>query len=143
MDKVALGRRGEIFVMQKMLGLGWRFPDNLIEEMNGSDWIFEKNNLKVKVQVKTSLKKYPNFSYTNKNFDYLIFTNLIDCWILPKEVLRTSTRLTKTYKKLLNAFDLIGLQKQQLLTALMDYKITPSELDETTSFFQIKPLTHI
>ena len=40
-DKVALSRQGEIFVMQRMMENGWKFPKDYHENLEGLDWVFE------------------------------------------------------------------------------------------------------
>lgn len=101
MDKVGLGRRGEIFVMQKMIEREWNFPKNYYDNLEGLDWVFEKDGRVIRVQVKTCLNNYITFSVKGKpNFDYLIITNLKKCWIIPKLVYGLTNHLTKTFKRL-------------------------------------------
>ena len=139
MDKTALGRQGEIFVMQKLLKLGWEFPEDYHNCMDGLDWIFVKQNRKIKIQVKCSEKSYPCFNFSLTTFDYLIFTNLRDCYIIPKELISPGkVRLTKTFKKLKNRFDLVDLNGKELLGALIDLRISPSEFYQTEHIFTKK-----
>lgn len=51
-DKVALGRQGEIFVMQKVMEKGWNFPKDYYKNLHGLDWVFEKNGRTIRIQVK-------------------------------------------------------------------------------------------
>ncbi len=131
-DKVALGRQGEIFVMQKMMERGWKFPENYHENMEGLDWVFEKGGKIIKIQVKTSLKKFPTISIgAKKNFDFLMFTNLKDCLVIPKQLLsNNSNKITKTFRKLKNKFHLQELLGVDLLSAINDCGIRFSEINQ-------------
>ena len=95
-DKIALGRQGEIFVMQKLMDKGWKFPSNYHEKLDGLDWVFEKEDRIIKIQVKTSLKNKSFSCQGIKSFDYLIFTDLIDIFVIPIEMLKVSDKLNKT-----------------------------------------------
>ena len=112
-DKVALGRQGEIFVMQKLMENGWNFPKNYNSVMDGLDWIFEKDSRIIKIQVKTS-KTLKSFSHKGKkSFDYLIFTNLVDIYPIPIEMLKVSDKIAKTHEKLKNKLILLEKSKNK------------------------------
>jgi hypothetical protein len=134
-DKVELGRRGEIFVMRKLIDNGWAFPLNMDETMNGQDWVFEKNGRRIRIQVKTS-KMFLFGLNGNKNFDYLIFTDLKDIYPIPVEMLKVSSRMTKTYKKLKNKFILLEKSKLDLLAETNDCGVYFWELDSILPFFE-------
>lgn len=126
-DKVALGRQGECFVMRKLLDRGWKFPDNPME-MHNKDWCFEKNGRQISVQVKTSTQM--KFSLTEKpDFDYMIFTDLKDIYIIPREMLRFSNRMTKQFKRLKDSYELLELSGKDLLDAINDRRIMFCEFD--------------
>lgn len=140
-DNVALGRQGEIFVMRKLFDEGWSFPKEHTQTLDGLDWVFEKNGRKIKIQVKTSIKR-KNFSVSQPyTFDYLIFNNLIDLWVIPVEMLKVS--ISEVYNKLKNKMILLEKSKTDLLLEINDCGVRFCELDTTTPFFkqnQIKSL---
>lgn len=123
MDKVALGRQGEIFVMQKLLERGWIFPKDYHESMHGLDWVFEKNNRVIRVQVKTSLKGCITFNITNKDVDYLIITNLKECFIIPKILIGNGNKLTKTFKRCSEKYNLLDFDGRKLVNEVNDCRI--------------------
>jgi len=134
-DKTALGRQGEIFVMEKMMKKGWKFPENYYENMEGLDWIFEKNRKIIKVQVKTSLNKIQTFTISRNTFDYLIFTNLVDVWIIPRDIINNTSKLNSTFKKLKNRFEVLGEKGRKLLGILNDCGIKFGEINILSPFF--------
>jgi hypothetical protein len=147
MDKVALGRQGEIFVMQKVMEKGWAFPKDYHENMNGLDWIFQKNGKVIKVQVKASLKNNIEFSISDRGpIDYLIITNLKVCYIIPKLLIGKTNRLTKTFKRLAEKYALLDLQGYNLVNELNDCKIRYGLMDRHELWniaknIQSKPVT--
>ena len=143
MDKLALGRKGEIFVMQNLMERGWKFPENYSETINGSDLVFEKNNRKIKIRIKTTLSKNIRFNVSDITFNYLIVTNLRECWILPMELIETTNNcLTKTFRQLVDNYALLDISGRDLLSQLIDCRIKPRFFITTSHiFFPLKPLS--
>lgn len=139
MDKVAFGRKGEIFVMQKLLSLGWEFPKAYPSNMEGLDWVFEKNSRKIKVQVKTFGSKKEYSCMGEKNFDFLILNDLKDIWIIPNFMFNNTNKLNKTFKKLKNAFHILDIDNEyDLVNEINDLgipysKILPIKMQELPS----------
>jgi len=137
-DKIGLGRKGEMYILQKLLGFGWSLPSNYHKSMIGLDWVFEKGNRQILLQVKTSEKKRITFLITKKTFDYLIVTNLEDVWIIPKEMFGNTNSLNKVYKKLINKFELLDLEGPELLGAINDCGVRFSDISQPSKFFKQK-----
>ena len=133
-DKVALGRKGEIFVMGKLMENGWKMPTNINFNMEGNDWAFEKDGRIIKIQVKTS-ENAETFSHKGKKeFNYLIFNNLRDIWVIPIEMLKVTDKLNKTFKKLKNKFILLEKQKEGLLLEINDCGVKFGEFNTISPF---------
>lgn len=135
-DKVSLGRKGEIFVMGNLLNKGWSFPDNANYELRGSDWAFTKNGRTITLQIKTSEKRKMFTCTGNGKFDYLVFTNLKDIWIIPPGFHIEGNRLTWTMNKLKNKFELLELDGLKLLSAINDCGIKMGDLESTEYYFK-------
>ena len=124
MDKVALGRKGEIFVLSHLLKNGWKLPDNIIDvDMRGTDWIFEKNDIIIKVQVKTS-EEQKSFKASNDNFDFIAYTDLNDIYWIPKVLLKyrslDSVRFTEEFEKLKGRDKLLEMKGYELCLELQE-----------------------
>lgn len=126
MGNTELGKSGELFVFRKLIELGWLLKYMDEKELFGVDWVFEKNDKIIKIQVKTSKKeKKIKMGISNCNFDFLIFTDLKDCYIIPSMLMMDTGRknqiaLTKTKRGLKNRFDLIEMTKYQKYCTLTD-----------------------
>ena len=136
-EKVALKRKGEVFALKILISEGWVLNSDYIDSLSGLDWVFEKNNQIIKVQVKTSLKTSQiQFSQAKlKTFDFLIFTDLKDLYIIPSQLINNTTeRLSKTFKKLKNKYELLELSGGDLLLGVFDCNIKPLEIDRPSLF---------
>jgi len=133
-DKVALGRKGEIFVLGKLMEIGWIFPIENNFDMEGNDWAIKKDDRIIKIQVKTS-EKLKKFNLNGKKeFDYLIFTDLVDIYIIPNEMLKVTDKLNKTYQKLKNKFILLEKQNKDLLLEINDCGVKFGEFNTISPF---------
>jgi len=135
-DKVALGRQGELFVLSKLQQRGWNIDYG---NCRGIDLIVSNNKIKISIRVKTSLKKRLTFSVSGKrNFDYLIITDLKNCWIIHKYLFENTDKLNSTYKKLKNQWHLLNLSSVALLSAINDCGVRLSEINRPSLFLRLK-----
>ena len=130
MDKVALGRSGEIFVLKNILERGWVLEN--VKSLEGSDWAFSKDGVIIKIQVKTSLNT-TSFSLgsnlNNKRFDFMIFTNLKDSWIIHRALVKNQNRLNNKQKNnLKNKYYLLGKSNFELFSELNDLGFSTGDL---------------
>lgn len=134
-DKIALGRQGEIYVLQKLMDNGWKLPIDSHTICEGLDWVMEKNGRKIKIQVKTCKKKRIKFSVSRRTFDYLLVTDLKDVWIIPIELFNNTNVLNHTFRKTKGHYDLLNKVGLDLLSGINDCGIRYSEIDTVSPFF--------
>lgn len=133
MNKI-IEKKGEMFVFQKLMDVGWKLSrDN--SNLSFLGLMFEKNGRKIKIIVKTSLKTKSFKQRGKKDFNYLIFTNLSDIWVIPVEMLNNCEYPNKTLKKLKNALNLLDLSKKELLLGINDFSVHFSEMFTVSPFF--------
>lgn len=130
MDKVAFGRKGELFVLGELFKKGWQLSYNDTDILKQIDWILEKNSKRISIQIKTCSDNRLSFSmHTNKPYDFLIVTDLVDIWIVPSFTIEHINSINHKRKELLcNKFELLELDKEQTIKVLMDIGFRPSEI---------------
>lgn len=130
MDKVAFGRKGEHHVLQMLYKQGWNISFDNNDSLNQIDWILIKDNKRISIQIKTCSNNRLMFGmHINKPYDYLIATDLVDIWIVPSFTIEHINSINHKRKELLrNRFDLLGLDKEQIIKLLMDIGFRPSEI---------------
>lgn len=133
-SKSELKRKSEILVIKKMIENGWRLSEDKLDE---NDLAFEKMGRVIRVRVSYSKSKFPIIKYPHPiPFDYLIYTNLQDFYILPFEILpKEKVRFAETFKRLANKFDFLDIRGKILLISLIDEKIPPSMWYNTGKIF--------
>ena len=130
MDNVTLGRTGEHFVLDTLFNKGWYISFCNNDNLKHTDWILEKNNKRISIQIKTCSDKHLLFGMNKKKpYDYLIVTNLVDMWIVPSFTIGHINRINYKREHLLrNRFELLELDKNTTIIALMDLGFRPSQI---------------
>jgi len=126
--------KGEIFVMQKLMERGWKFPKDYAGNLEGLDWVFEKEGRTIKVRIKIGKKLNIHMKITKKSFDYLIFTDLKDCYIFPIEIVNNSDSCI--FSRFCSKFKLLEDYDLTLLKSINDCGIKYSEIDFISQFFK-------
>jgi len=134
-----IGKEGEYFVMRKLFEKGFKLG-KILDDMQGIDDVFVKNNKQISIQVKTS-KEWKSFEYSKElprtelgyldvNWNYVIFTDLVNCWIFPYEYLKrkseTGFTIMKVHDIFKDRFDLLELNEEEIMIFLIDNKIANS-----------------
>lgn len=114
-----INKKGERFVLNKLQTLGWNVDYSNCEYFS---FILKKEDKQIKIQIQTSLKGYLK-EIENFDFDYLIITNLADCWVIPKLVYKKTHRLIKTFNLLGNKWGLLEFVGYNLVNEVNDCKI--------------------
>ena len=128
---IDLGRKGEIFILGKLFKLGWHLPEDLDKMNKGVDWVLEKGNNLISIQMKVISKtnKRQSTRFSNYECDFAIITDLNDCFILPKIFLNkyngSGVRLTNKIRKTSNKFELLELDKVDMFGYLNDLRMIP------------------
>lgn len=131
MDNLNLGRKGDMFVIKKMLENGWEFIGSSEGDLI---FLFRKDDRTIRILVKTYKEKI-RFSFNEEiNFDYLVINDLKDCWIIPKEMVNNVEEL-KTLGKLQGKFNLLEFSKKRLLSEINDCGVRFHEINQSKPFF--------
>jgi len=128
MSNTELGKIGETYVLSKLLSLGYKIPQKILseDEFKGVDLIVEDiNGDFIQIQVKTSSNNL-YCSANSKAFDYLIFTNLKDCWILKIDILKNrnlgNLKITKKFEIFKNRWDILKMSEYHFVEHLIDHQ---------------------
>ena len=128
-DNVALGRRGEIWVLEKLFKLGWSFPDNIRElSLRGSDWVVKKGESVCRIQVKATtnegLGNVVRVYLGNNNFDFLIATDFYSAWVIPVKEIHHKIYPTHHYIKSVGPYINAWNKIEETVTHEEDIKVT-------------------
>ena len=136
MNTSEMGIKGEMYCLQQLIKLGWSLEVNV--DYKNIDFALKKRNKILKFQIKTSEKrttfrisknhKKNELKYLLDSWNFLLFTNLKDIWVLPYELLKRGcgefVRVKGEYNCFKNRFNLLEMNDFQIKEFMLDNRIT-------------------
>jgi len=133
MEKSALGKKGEMFVLKTLLGLGYTLSDEgSFEHLDMA--IKNKIGKHIRIQIKTTEKGYRKGSfrltdgrdqnnYIQNNFDFVLVTDLKEILVLPYEFIKRKhlvQEIGPEHIKFKNHFELLDFDDYSLFEFMID-----------------------
>lgn len=132
-----LGKKGEMLLLRKLISIGWSPSDVRSEtDLKNVDLVVEKNNLRIKIQVKSSELhnggryhyERDELGYLKVNWNFLVFTNLINFYIYPYEFMKRKcpngfSRRKYHDRVFMNKFELLEMDETHIMYYLMEYNL--------------------